>query len=100
MNYKLTKEERETRISFLEIENKWFADTTVQKDMKRFQEQGWFVTGIQHYSDGSVMSMQFEAPRSSITIGKAVRRKRTMSEEQRQAAAKRLCLARQKKKKY
>lgn len=55
----MTKEERETHISFLEIENKWFADTTVQKDMKRFQEQGWSVTGVQHYSDGSVIAMQF-----------------------------------------
>lgn len=87
--YKLTAEERETHLCFDTVENKWIADTSIQRDMNKFKKQGWKEISTQLYPDGTVLSMQFEAPYKSITIGKAERPKRVISDAQRLAAAER-----------
>ena len=39
--YKLTREEHETHLYIDEIDNRWIADTSIQKDINKFKKQGW-----------------------------------------------------------
>lgn len=87
---KLTKEERETIFRIDDDSNEWEAYTCISKDMKRLEKQGWSVKHIQYYYDGTVMTMTFSAPRYALSIGKAKRKTKTFTAEQRQAASERM----------
>lgn len=65
--YRLTKEERETIYRIDEVDNIWYADSTVQKDIHKLEKQGWIETGVQYYKDGTVMGKQFKAPRNCLS---------------------------------
>ena len=98
--YRLTKEERETIYRIDEVDNTWYADSTIQKDIHRLERQGWIETGIQYYNDGTVMAKQFKAPRNSLSPRSynPDKPKREMSEEHKQKVMKALQASREKKK--
>ncbi len=50
-----------------------------------------------YYEDGNIFSAEFEAPRNALNIGKAERKSRVLTEEQRQAARDRLAEIRKRK---
>ena len=97
-DYRLSREEQETVIYYDFARDVWIADTSIQRDINKFRKQGWKETYISLYDDGSICSIICEAPRSAITIGRAVREKRIMTEEQRNAARDRLTKMRNKNK--
>jgi len=85
--------ERETTINIIMNENnEWVADiyTNIHKYYTKCIRQGWEQTSETIHKDGSWVSATFRAPAKAISIGKANRPKRQMSEEQRKAAAERM----------
>jgi len=89
---KLTREERETIYRVDDLDNMCYADSTIPKDIRKLEKQGWIETGVQYYKDGTVMGKQFKAPRKFISPRSydPNRLKRTMTEEQKQAAKERM----------
>ncbi len=89
---KLIKGERETIYRFDEITNEWYADSSIVRDIKKLETQKWIEIKTTYYSDGTVMSKQFKAPRNCLSPRSynPHKPKREMSEEQKQAAAERL----------
>lgn len=88
---KYSRDEYETILSYSHVDQKWKAWTNIPSAMNKFEKQGWNKTKELRYADGSVESCYFEAPKAAITIGKAARAKRTLSEEHKEkliAAAK------------
>lgn len=85
-NFRLTKEERETIIVYSDADNCWYADTTVQKHIRKFEKQGWECTKKQFYPDGTLMSAEFKGTPKSISIRdiNLDKPKRVMSEEHKQ----------------
>jgi len=88
-NYRLSREERETVYRIDETDNTWFADSSVPKDIRRLDKQGWVEIGMQLYPDGTVMSKQFKAPRNCLSPrtynpDKPKRTSKPMSEEHKQ----------------
>lgn len=67
---RLTREERETIYHIDDITGACIADTTIPKDIRSLKKKGWKVIGTQYYSDGTILAMQFEAPRKYLTIRK------------------------------
>lgn len=85
--------EREMTINIALNENEeWIAEiyTNIHKYYNRCKKQGWKQTSETIHTDGSWISATFEAPAKAITIGKANKPKRQMTEEQKQAAAQRM----------
>ena len=85
-NTRLIKEERETILVFSEFDNCWYADTTVQKHIRKFENQGWECTKKQYYPDGTLMSAEFKGNAKAISIRdiNPDKPKRIMSEEHKQ----------------
>lgn len=85
-NRKLMREERETIILYNEFDNCWVADTSCQKHIRKFENQGWTCTGEQYYPDGTIMAKQFKANAKAISIRDVNpnKPKRVMSEEHKQ----------------
>lgn len=86
----LTKEERETTLNYCESEGMWYIDTSVQTHIRKFDKLGYKCTNIQYYSDGSIMSKQYQVPKFAISFRKPEKAKRAMTEEQRQAISERM----------
>jgi len=89
-NVKLTKDERETILLYSESDNCWVADSSVAKNIRKFEKQGWECTGKQYYPDGTLMAAQFKAPYHAINIRPFEKIKREMSDEQRQVMSERM----------
>lgn len=87
-------EEQEVHLWFDPIDKIWRADSSVPKFIRAFQRAGWKQTGSQISNKGNEIYGSFEAPPYAISIRKAERKKRVMTDEQRAAAAERLSLAR------
>jgi hypothetical protein len=98
--YRLTKEERETLYRIDEVDNTWYADSTIQKDIHKLERQGWIEIGVQYYNDGTVMAKQFKAPRNCLSPRSynPDKPKRKMSEEHKQKVMKALQASREAKK--
>ena len=93
--------EREMTINIALNENdEWTAYiyTNIHKYHNRCIKQGWTQTSETIHKDGSWIASTFEAPAKAISIGKAVRPKRQMTEEQRQSVAERMAKWRDTKK--
>ena len=90
--YHLTKEERETIYRFNESEGVWIADSTILKDIHKLEKQKWIEINAQYYKDGTIMAKQFKAPRNCLSPRSynPNKPKRTMTEEQKQAAKERM----------
>lgn len=86
VNTHLKKEERETIIAYSEIDNCWYADTTVQKHIRKFKNQGWECIKEQYYPDDTLMAAEFKAHSKAISIRdvRSDKPKRIMSEEHKQ----------------
>lgn len=80
----LSREERETYYHIDEVSNEWFADASISKDINRLKRCGWIKVSEQLYSDGTVQSMQFKAPRNCLSprAYNPNKPKRVMSDEQ------------------
>lgn len=86
-------EERETNINIIQNENgEWMAelDTNIRKYANKCQKQGWTKTSETLHTDGSWVSATFIATAKAISIGKAIRPTRVMSEEQKKALGERM----------
>lgn len=91
MNGSLSREERETLLRFDYLEQYWYADTSVPTHITKFKRQGWEVVSQTINEDGIIQAIEFRcANPSSITIGNAKKRKRVLTEEQRQKLAERM----------
>ena len=99
-NVRLIKEERETILVFSEFDNCWYADTTVQKHIRKFENQGWECTKKQYYPDGTLMACEFKGNAKAISIRdiNPNKPKRIMSEEHKQKLQQKLQEARLKSK--
>lgn len=94
----LAKEERETVLRFDYLEQCWYVDTSIPKHINKFKKQGWEITSQTINENGNIQAVEFKCNNlSSITIGKAEKKKRELTEEQRQKTVERLQKARNKK---
>lgn len=89
-----TAEEREVHIWLDDIDRVWKADSSIIKYIRAFQRAGWKQTSSQVNDKGTEIFASFEAPVHAITIRKAEKQKRKLTDEQRAAAADRLSEAR------
>lgn len=98
MNGHLTAEERETLLRFDYLDQCWYVETSVPTHITKFKKQGWEIVAQTLSKDGNVQAVEFKCNNpSSISIGRAEKRKRELTEEQRQKLAERLQKARNKK---
>lgn len=87
------KEERELHINiYMDEDEKWIAElyTNIHKYHTRCIKQGWEQISETTHTDGTWIDGTYKAPAKAISIGKAVKPKRVMSEEQKKAAAERM----------
>ena len=90
MGYHVTLEERETTLNYNEADNCWEVYTAVSKHINKFDKLGWECTNIEYYPDGEVSGKFYKVPNCAISFRSPVKIKRSMTEEQRQAARERL----------
>lgn len=91
---KYSVEERETHIYIDEVEKKWIAESSIPKYIRGFQRAGWTQTCSYCDEEGREIYGAFEAPAHAITVRKAEKRISSMTDEQKEAAANRLAVAR------
>ena len=85
MNGHLTAEERETLLRFDYLDQCWYVETSVPTHITKFKKQGWEIVSQTLSKDGSVQAVEFKCDNpSSISIGNAEKRKRELTEEQRE----------------
>lgn len=92
-NYKPGKYEKELHINIhMNDEDEWVAEiyTNIHKYHNRCIKQGWKQLTETVHTDGTWIDGTYIAPARAINIGKAVKPKRVMSEEQKIAAAERM----------
>ncbi len=96
-------EEQETVIGFMRDEKfctVYTSDSTVMTKLDKRVEKSkdWELIKVDKLRDGSVVSKTYKAPKRLISFRGEVGKGRRMSEEDRQKAAERLRIAREKKK--
>lgn len=97
INYTISQEERETLLRYDYLEQCWFVETSVPTHITKFKKQGWEIVSQTVNENGNVQVVEFKCDNpSSITIGKAEKKKRDLTEEQRKLLAERLKKARNK----
>ena len=87
------KEEREMHINVYMDENEnWIAElyTNIHKYHTKCIRQGWEQISETVHEDGTWIDGTYKAPAKAVLISKANKIKRTMTEEQRKAAAERM----------
>ena len=77
---KLTKEEKETMLSYDEFERVWTMDSTIPKHFRKALKQGWTPIRQYVYDDGSVCGMVLTASERAVTLRNTA--KKQMSEKQ------------------
>lgn len=97
INYTISQEERETLLRYDYLDQCWYVETSVPTHITKFKKQGWEIVSQTVNENGSVQVVEFKCDNpSSITIGKAEKKKRELTEEQRKLLAERLKKARNK----
>lgn len=103
-HYKVTSKpmacEREMHTNTMQDDDgNWIVelDTNIQKYSNKCRKQGWTLVSETTHTDGSWVSAVWRAPAKALTIAKANRPKRHMSEEQRKATAERFAKIRAEK---
>lgn len=101
INYSISQEERETLLRFDYIDQCWYVETSIPTHITKFKKQGWEMVSqtINHLDSVQVVEFKCNNP-SSITISKAEKKKRELTEEQRKLLVERLQKARNKKLNY
>ena len=85
--------EKEVTINIIMNEDEeWIAEiyTNIHKYHNKCVKQGWTQLSETRHKDGTWIASEFIAPAKAISIGKAVRPKRQMTEEQKQAMSERM----------
>ena len=95
---RLTKEERETILTYNEADGFWTIYSGVQSHIRKFDKLNYEVTNVDYYEDGTVAGKFYKVPKNAIGF-KSPNRKRNLTDEQRTAMAERLKAAREKKNK-
>ena len=91
MNGHLTAEERETLLRFDYLDQCWYVETSVPTHITKFKKQGWEIVSQTLSKDGSIQAVEFKCDNpSSITIGKAEKRKIQITEEHRESLRQRM----------
>lgn len=97
INYSISQEERETLLRYDYLDECWYVETSIPTHITKFKKQGWEMVSQTVNHLGSVQVVEFKCNNpSSITIGKAEKKKRELTEEQRKLLAERLKKARNK----
>lgn len=91
------KEERETLFNHDEIDDKWTCETSERVWNTKLQRAGWTLIEEGRNGKGQWVYSVYEAPSYALSVRSAVKAKREMTEEQKQALADRLSTARNKK---
>lgn len=81
VNTKLTNEEKETILTYDNINKVWRMDSTVAKHFNKALRQEWMPITKYVYEDDVVCGMVLEAPAKAITI-RNPNKKRVMSDKQ------------------
>ena len=97
INYSISQEERETLLRYDYLDECWYVETSIPTHITKFKKQGWEMVSqtINHLGNIQVVEFKCNNP-SSVTIGKAEKKKRELTEEQRKLLAERLKKARNK----
>ena len=91
INYSISLEEKETILRYDYLEKKWYVETSVPSHITKFKKQGWKIVSQTVNKQGIIQAVEFECSNpSSISIGRAEKRKRELTEEQRKKVAERL----------
>lgn len=91
MNGHLTAEERETLLRFDYLDQCWYVETSVPTHITKFKKQGWEIVSQTLSKDGSIQAVEFKCDNpSSISIGKAEKRKIQITEEHRESLRQRM----------
>jgi hypothetical protein len=77
---KLTKEERETVLTYDEVEKMWTMDSTIPKHFRKALKQSWTPIRQYVYEDGTVCGMVLTASERAVTFRNTT--KKQMSEKQ------------------
>lgn len=93
---RLTKDERETILSYNEADGYWTIYTGVQSHIRKFDKLNYLITDIDYYPDGEVAGKFYQVPKNAISF-KDPTKKRNISEEQKQALRERALAARAKR---
>lgn len=86
--------------TFQNEDGEWVVEleTNIQKYSNRCKTQGWTLVRECTHTDGTWVSAVWRAPAKALTIAKAIRPKRQMSEEQKKAVAERFAKIRESRK--
>jgi hypothetical protein len=68
IDIKLSNEEKETVLTYDNVEKRWIMDSTVLKHYNKALKQGWKPIRKYVYDDNTVCGMVLVAPERSITI--------------------------------
>ena len=91
MNGHLTAEERETLLRFDYLDQCWYVETSVPTHITKFKKRGWEIVSQTLSKDGSIQAVEFKCDNpSSISIGKAEKRKIQITEEHRESLRQRM----------
>lgn len=93
---RLTKDERETILSYNEADGYWTIYSAVQSHIRKFDKLNYPITNIDYYPDGEIAGKFYQVPKNAISF-KDPTKKRNISEEQKQALRERALAARAKR---
>ena len=91
INYTVSQEERETLLRYDYLDQCWYVETSVPTHITKFKKQGWEIVSqtVNHLGNIQVVEFKCDNP-SSITIGKAEKRKIQITEEHRESLRQRM----------
>lgn len=91
INYTISQEERETLLRYDYLDQCWYVETSVPTHITKFKKQGWEIVSqtVNHLGNVQVVEFKCDNP-SSITIGKAEKRKIQITEEHRESLRQRM----------
>ena len=91
INYTISQEERETLLRYDYLDQCWYVETSVPTHITKFKRQGWEIVSqtVNHLGNVQVVEFKCDNP-SSITIGKAEKRKIQITEEHRESLRQRM----------
>ena len=91
INYTISQEERETLLRYDYLDQCWYVETSVPTHITKFKKQGWEIVSQTVNENGNVQVVEFKCDNpSSVIIGKAEKKKRELTEEQRESLRQRM----------
>ena len=86
---RLTKDERETILTYNEADGYWEIYTAVQSHIRKFDKRNYEVTEVDYYPDGEIAGKFYKVPKNAISF-RDPSKKRNISEEQKAMLAERM----------